>query len=82
MKIVTTDRDLEAFYRVLDLIVAWQDMGRCGFALPVINGELLEMLEELADKRRKENCSFCNGTGKVFDGYANYKCAHCETRKG
>lgn len=29
------------------------------------------------DKRR-ENCSICNGSGRVSDGYEESPCRHCE----
>ena len=54
---------------VLDLIRDWQIEGRNGHCLPVIRGRLLEGLEEAANDRAQDNCTICNGTGKVSDGY-------------
>lgn len=59
---------------ILDLIDEWQNAGRNGFCLPVIRGDLLTSLENLADERRRDKCTICNSTGKIeYD----YTCQHC-----
>jgi hypothetical protein len=36
-----------------------------------------EQLEVLADERRRDRCSWCDGTGKISDGYEDMNCPHC-----
>lgn len=39
---------------VLDLVSNWQRDGRNGHCLPVIRGELLELIERYIEKRKKQ----------------------------
>lgn len=63
-----------ALGEVLDLVDKWQRDGRSGFCLPVIRDKTLEMLEILADERRRDNCDVCASIGMVED----MPCSHCE----
>lgn len=67
-----------ALDEVLDIVDEWQREGRTGFCLPVLRGKLLAGLEVLADERRRDRCSWCDGTGKISDGYEDMNCTHCE----
>ena len=67
-----------SFHECLDLVEDWVARGECGFALPVIQGKLLEKLKRLTQERKTESCSICNGNGLISDGYEDYACRGCK----
>lgn len=62
---------------VLDLVESWQNSGRKD--LPIIQGNLLELLEIIVDDRRQENCTLCDGVGRLemYEG-EYWKCPSCK----
>ena len=76
MNALTNKEALDCFEYVLAVVRKWQEEGRSGFSLPIINAELLVRLEVVSDEWVREKCSWCHGTGKLGDEY--WDCGHCD----
>ena len=73
-----SDEERFCFGYVMGVVRKWQEEGRNGFSLPVLQGELLDRLERVSDEWEREHCTCCDGTGKCTDGYDKWNCAACE----
>jgi len=52
-------------------------MGMYPMAAQILADEV-RLLRDRIDHERRDNCSICNGTGKVSDGYEYRTCQHCK----
>lgn len=73
----TTKSD-DALNAVLDKVAEWQERGRSGYCLPVLDGALLEGLEAMTNERRRDLCTVCGGSGEIEDYENHWPCRHCE----
>jgi hypothetical protein len=72
------DEEMDCFEYILAEVRRWQENGKNGFSLPVIQPPLLNRLEVISDRWIRDNCTCCGGTGSYDDGYEKSDCVACE----
>lgn len=79
---VLDDEELSCFEYILVGVRKWQEAGRSGFSLPVIQPPLLNRLEVISDRWTRDRCTCCDGTGRYSDGYETCDCTACSPLSG